>query len=460
MRGTKASATLVIIIMGVVVLATNVLFDLRRVLDLKIVSGNLLFVKAKLATFDIEQIVQDLGVFQCKYYVYDDQNIVRQDLRKRVKRKQWTWPFRWGTRLKDYAPWEIRYIEALERHKFRTSNASEADFFLIPISFGAFLTTSTRPGKEIQNGLDSLFNNTYFLSYPERHVMTTFMEPLFEREKVSSFQKYSGLTWEYYHKLSRISVVKDNDANLWHNALLTQAAHTAGWTKGQSEGMNFRPMTKHVWSWSLMGAATDVAEQKNTSVYGTLTISEFKRKSYHLFYHSTTGKSLHNSTQYRHALLGTSTLLSLKQPSSIGNGLPYEEWYRQFTDSKFCATIRGDKPYSRSLFRSLAHGCIPVVVSDLLPLFSPIFRSRLDLSHFAVVVKEARFLADPAESINEATDISMEQLTSLIRGVNAVRRMILPDHPRSLFVEAFCSETLASQESRYYILHNISNGNE
>ena len=387
-------------------------------------------------------LAEELSSSSYRYYIYDDHNMTRTDIREKVKQGNgWTWKFRWGTRFKEYSMWEIRYLEALEKHPFRSYNASEADFILIPIPFGSLLTMASNI--DTQLALDALYSEPLFRSNPDKHVAFTFIECIFEHEKVGIFQSYSGLTWAYYEKLKNITLVKDFDTHSWYRLKQTKSQLDKG---GWNAGPPFPPMTQHGWSFSLAGAASDPEH-----ALAELSVEKFQNKTFHYFYHTTLAKSANNSTQFRHAPVQSDVVASLVQPSSVGYDIPFEQWTREFSDSKFCLTIRGDKPYSHSLWRSIKNGCIPVVVSDVLPYFSPIFRSQLHMSDYAIIVNESDLLADPAGTLNNATmNLPMEELVRLIKGVNLVQRLIVPNHPASLFVEAFCRETVASQSKEYY----------
>ena len=65
-------------------------------------------------------------------------------------------------------------------------------------------------------------------------------------------------------------------------------------------------------------------------------------------------------------------------------------------------------------------------------------------------VREDTFLANPASALNIAINVTTDEIQKLLKGLNFVQRMILPQTKDSLFVPAFCVETLASFNGDYY----------
>eukprot|EP00563_Minutocellus_polymorphus_P018294 CAMPEP_0197716056 /NCGR_PEP_ID=MMETSP1434-20131217/1084_1 /TAXON_ID=265543 /ORGANISM="Minutocellus polymorphus, Strain CCMP3303" /LENGTH=262 /DNA_ID=CAMNT_0043300361 /DNA_START=772 /DNA_END=1560 /DNA_ORIENTATION=+ len=254
-----------------------------------------------------------------------------------------------------------------------------------------------------------------------------------------------------------IVLVKDKDTHLWHQKLATQEAKKGYWTNGMAEELEgVAPMTRFCWSLSFAGVATDEAFL-DLSNNEDIALTSFKNKSNYFFYHTTKAASLNNSTVFRHALVTSNVSSALCQPSSIGFGISKEEWAKSLQDSKFCLVIRGDNPNSRSLFRSIRNGCIPIVISDMLPSYAPIFRSLLKMEDYAILLKEEDFISDPVGTLNNASILSNFSINKFLNGIKIVQRMILPDHPHSLFVPAFCHETVASMKQIYQV-PNEGNG--
>ena len=88
----------------------------------------------------------------------------------------------------------------------------------------------------------------------------------------------------------------------------------------------------------------------------------------------------------------------------------------------------------------------------MLPSYAPIFRSFLNMNDYAIFLKEEEFIDHPIVALNNAIAISNYSLCRLLAGIHLVQRLIVPEHPKSLFVPAFVRETVASMKEDYYIM--------
>ncbi|CAB9530881.1 unknown protein (Partial), partial [Seminavis robusta] len=377
--------------------------------------------------------------------------------------------------------WELAYLEALEHHPWRIVETPEtADFIIIPIPINS-ISVAGDPKVDMRNALDALYQEELFQKYPEKHVWMTFLEYAFaprknvdimsatsrtdpskkkqkkkKNKKAAGKEKpdASGIYLSDYQRLENITTALAIDHHAWNHKVPYRVKEEQGWTCQTMQKVSWgEPITRHSWSMSLMGAATELQNSLEP-----LTVEAFRNKTYHFLYHSRRTPSMCNSTPHRHALLlmdennNTQTRDAIKQPSSIGFDIEPSEWQRRFVNVQYCPCVRGDTPFTRCVFRSIRAGCVPIVVSDSLEDFAPIYKSVLRQTDYAVVVEEARFLENPAQALHDATQrmTATEELETLIHGMNLVKRMIVPNYPDSLFVEAFAHETVASQQQEYY----------
>lgn len=176
------------------------------------------------------------------------------------------------------------------------------------------------------------------------------------------------------------------------------------------------------------------------------TTAKFYSSSNLIFYHTRRKESIYNSTIYRYAPVTNITLDKSFPKSSIGFDIEKDEWEREFKDSKFCAVIRGDSPHSHALMRSIRVGCIPVIFSDTLPVFAPLFKSTLNLTDFAVIIKEEELLKDTRNVILQLNEISIEEIEIKIQHLAFAQRVIFTDHHESLFVPALLKEVEMATE--------------
>ena len=132
-----------------------------------------------------------------------------------------------------------------------------------------------------------------------------------------------------------------------------------------------------------------------------------------------------------------------------------DAWRHDLLQSKYCLVIRGDTPGSRALFRAIRAGCLPVIVSDALWAYAPLFPSWLQphWQQLALVVPEADFLRLGAmASLEQAlAACSPTVLQAKLQALALVQRILVLDHPAtSLMVPALVREIVASQTDPHY----------
>ena len=179
--------------------------------------------------------------------------------------------------------------------------------------------------------------------------------------------------------------------------------------------------------------------------------SKYKKSDLIFFYHTRREPPFFcNSTIYRHAPMtqlptnGTEEQLTFLN-SSIGFDIERKDWIDRISKSKFCLVTRGDDPMSRALMRSIRIGCIPVVVSDLLHVYSPSFKSTLNFSDYSIMVDEKDFIADPWGTLHRVYyRLTENEVKRKLNAIAFAQRVIFADHPESLFVPAFLKEAWQS----------------
>ena len=396
----------------------------------------------------ILRIVNKLeGLAGKRYYVYENVKLTLPHIRAKSKDNTAisTWGNKnWKGRFRPYAQGELRFYEALEQYKnsnLRTFNISEADFVLVPIPLGAAVFWGEQI--DMKSAFQHLFDTPFFQQYPEKHVYITNNERLLRGDLLSlvHFRDCCGITKETLSKISSGTLVKDFDAQYYRQYLVSQPKEN-DWNTKENVDLA-RPTFRHHWN---LGYSHEASHPNYN--FSIATFDNWKTKKITFFYHTVNDKSQNNSTIYRHALFQSNMTERNKliQPSSVGFLIPYTQWLREISDSKFCIVIRGDNPSSRSMFVAIRLGCIPVIVSDALPYYQPMFRSILQYNDFSISISEAEFLFNPAETINEAiTSMSDADLRSKLEGLALLQRIVVLDHASPLFVPAFVHETIARQ---------------
>jgi hypothetical protein len=392
----------------------------------------------------VEEITELLeGLRGKKFYVYNNTNLTLPHIRAKSKDdlSKATWGRQeWARRFRPYAQGEVRFLEALEQYTnsdVRTFNIEEADFVVVPIPIGAAVFWGS--SEDVSLAFRHLFNSEpFFKRHPERHLYLTNNERIFrgDLESLKHFRD-CGLTLGLLVNIAKGILVKDFDAPRFQEYIIN---HPGGdW---QNLRNITRPLFQHQWS---LGYSHESSDSK----YPFIDVANFQHwidKNNTFFYYTPEGGSLNNSTIYRHALVTNGEGEKLVQPSSVGFNTNHTKWLSDFQNSKYCVVVRGDNPTTRSLFTAIRLGCMPVIVSDALPMYQPIFQSLLGYEDFSIVVDEAAFLLQPARTLNNAIKLlSFEELKSKISGLALVQRMLVIDHPRSLFVPAFVHETVTRQ---------------
>ena len=416
---------------------------------------------------NIQAVTAELEGARVRYYVYDDDALSLPKIRDKAKRHQK--PFTlirpggrlaWGTRFADYARGEIRWLESLENSSLRTRNPYDAAFFVVPIPMTAtFFWGRT---EDRINALRRVFlpkNVTApspFHRFPGTHVIIAVSEKL----------TYSAQSWGLAsHELIWLKntiVIRDSDEAGFGNWLLNHNRH---WCRGNQTGRQSPPLLTPRHGVAL-GYSFEASNPEYS--YSPVTLEGWTaNKTNWFFYHSRAEPSLCNSTIFRHALferglagdmarreaIPNQTPVSKQfrhQPVSIAVGdMPPEEWKREFRDSKFCLTIRGDNPASRSLYRAIRAGCMPLIVSDSLPAYHPLFSKSLDFEDFAVMVGEDKFMADPVRSLDDAvSSLSLLELRHKVEGLRLLQRILTCDQPNSLFVPGVSKEIIQAMPAR------------
>jgi hypothetical protein len=400
-----------------------------------------------IATSNVEKVTFILESYQGKrYYIYNNTNMTLHHIRDKAKDSSSvpTWgQQKWTKRFSSYALGELNYIETLEQYTrhLRTFDIQDADFVVVPIPLSAAVFWGT--GEDITSAFSHLlYNEEYFVQNSEKHLYFAIIEKLL-RGDYTPIKHFSGLglTLELLVALSKGIVVKDFDTHTFHQFVLNNSPND--WKQALTG-----PLFQHQWSLGF-------AQECNNPNYPFVDVSDFedwKSKQLTIFYRTPHGTSLFNSTIYRHALAIDQDGIDLYFPnvSSVGFIIPYDQWLQNFQSSQFCVVVRGDNPTSRSLFAAIRMGCMPIIVSDSLPYYQPMFRSLLKYEDFSIMVDEKEYLLQPSKSLKNAINsLTLEELQSKVNGLALLQRILVLDHPKSLFIPAFVHETTTRQKDKF-----------
>jgi hypothetical protein len=379
-----------------------------------------------------------LSTLSVRYYVYSDERIVQRKVRDDLKYKH-------GDTLNHpkmpfirEAQAEVLILDALENHPLRTLNPDEADLFVIPTSTSAILMKRTpkEATKIYTEAFQALQETpTFRATSGNRHVLVStalwgFSHRSVQEKNIAGF----GLP-QHYDALRNVTIANDMDyAGCRELSRTDERIDFIDHFNGKG-GMG--KVTRSDFSLGLM-PAEDVP-------FHRASYEKFKNSTNFLFYHVRPREFIRNSTPFRRAPLRQQVIDGLP-PSSIGSDIPYDEFKREIPSSRFCLAMRGDTPHSHALLRAVKVGCIPVVICDSCPLYAPTFKSSVNMKEYAIFIPEKAFLQDPLRELVKLTELTETEIQEKLEALAFAQRVVLPDHPESLFVPAFLRETILAQK--------------
>lgn len=368
-----------------------------------------------------------------RFYMYDHPNITLKNAA--IKKHDHKW-----NRYGNEAAYDANTIKALEESPLRTLDPNEADLFIPPIPFGSLVTS--KDGTDLINLVyETLVNHPVFRKHHgDKHILVATPYILFRSDKYS----YVGGMVKWYRNLmiQNMSVAMSWDPNAVINAL----QEGIDFHEYTAEFKKLKALSRRSFSLGL-GSSSDLP---NPDLH-LATMEKFHNSSNLVFYQTRTKGSMYNSTIFRHAPVTNITLAggggnggdhNLNFPkSSIGFGIDdIDAWKNEYANSKFCLVIRGDSPHSKAFWRSVRAGCIPVVVADALPIYSPILKSTLNMSDYAVILGEEDFVRDVKKALLKLQEMSDVEVEGKLQHLAFAQRVMMHDHPHSLFVPAFLRE--------------------
>jgi Exostosin family len=367
-------------------------------------------------------LIDELERLDYRYYIYSDSNI-SQDKPSSIAPLYYR---RYGYE----AEYEQVIHEALKNHGLRIENPDVADLFIIPTPVGKILTSR---GLSYDEAFSSLVSNPIFQKHQgNHHVILSLAHVTYAYENRGNVRQLS----RWLPTLANVTAVMASDL------LATYAMSQSGALAGNDYEEVFsrvKPMAHHSLSVGLGEVSPDFP-------ITPASLTRFKNSTYFIFYQTRLEPSMFGSTRFRHAPIVNVSLASLPR-SSIGIGdITKEEWVTHFKDSKFCLAIRGDTPQSHSLLRSVRAGCLPVVISDHYPWYAPCLKSSMQIEDYSIMIPEAEFMRDPLHELLKLNDISDTVIEGKIANLSLAQRVLLPDHPESLFIPALLKEAMKAME--------------
>jgi hypothetical protein len=355
---------------------------------------------------------------QLRFYIYEDPRL--QEFGK---------PYLpYHKSFKEFAVTEEEILHVMKNHSLRTMDPDEASWYIIPFSLQRHVINNG--GRNGDAVFAPLYNQTIFQQkLGHRHLMLAQNPNLFSLFHAPAY-RINRMT-QQYPMLYNVTIARAVDADGCQESLQEGVL-----TPTSDFGNVMISCAKHATRSSF---STGFVPQRNFA-FIPATYEKFMNSSVFVFYHSRIEPSWNNSTQYRHALLNESIVAAMKN-SSIGMDMDPSEWFQKYTSSRFCMVIRGDNPTSRAHLRTVKVGCIPVIVSDTLPYYAPAMKSSISVSDYSIMISEATFLKDAMGSLSVLSVLTEDEIRGKMKALAFAQRLLLPDHPESLFVPALMWES-------------------
>jgi hypothetical protein len=365
--------------------------------------------------FKFESSKQYLRNLTLRYYVYDD------------------WPAAQlinDTKLVKVPEEPYIFSALLTNNTWRVTDPARADVFFAPTPLASY----SRLLPETRMIISTLTEHPVFRKHQgHRHVVFALGGRWFDVGKQNIAPSTKRFNRILAPRLENVSVAKQYDTISCRKLADDQQDH-GDWNYYYA---TFRPILKYTFSLGhLAGAYLPLIPA---------TYEKFLQMEYTLFYHTRTAPFKNRSTPYRWAPLN----VTLPYNASIGYDIPKDLWLERFTSSKFCLVFRGDDPLSHALLRAVKVGCIPVVISDYMPIIAPTFKTSMDMRDFSIFLDEQEFLNNPQDQLASLHDISELEIRTKLIALRYAQQVTCPDHPDSLFLPALLREADASFQPTY-----------
>jgi len=384
---------------------------------------------------ELEAKETELRVSSLKFYLYDGNSFTFE---KNLAPNRASFKRYLGEILFDEA-----LLTILKRSTFRTADSKIADVFVPAIPFSR-LTNLSHKKTVILPALEDLINNEVFKENSgHRHVFIGTSFCLFRKDC-----NFAAVMIPYMHHFVNTTLAMSWDPNAVSTAVKeghdfkeyqkTFESYGEPFTHTSiSLGLNPQPNPSIIsFPKRIMGATHEI-----TVPIRIASMTKWSKASNFIFYQVKNSNFFNNSTIYRTSPLIKS--MEMLPKSKIGWGIESpKEFVEELLDSKFCLVIRGDSPHSKSFLRSIRAGCIPVVVSDCLPIYSPVMKSTLNMTDYSIMLDETRFVENPEAELLSLLDLSEETIEAKLKHLAFAQKVTMLDHPDSLFVPAFLREAV------------------
>lgn len=296
-------------------------------------------------------------------------------------------------------------FEQLSTHPQRTYDPDTAEVFIIPYLFAKeFECNPYTYTKRLEGAFEALVSQKSFQrNYGHDHLMGTF-----------------DYVFNAYWKLANMMVPRELSKHLANVTATRYEIHNHEILHNDI----FRPKSDNVHTTSSLVVPYALKTDTNTS-----NIPWSMRPIRVWYYTQNKSCVTEYQTKLRHRPFLQETW-SGQNLDRVGFTIPAEEWNRGWPKSRYCLVIRGDTPTSHALYHAVAHGCIPVIISDYIQHVGIPF--GIDVDAFSVRVSEQAWMRDGMHAVIRMLEKNpVEKLSALAR----VRPFMLWEHPQSRVIE-------------------------
>jgi hypothetical protein len=381
-------------------------------------------------------MMEELKKITTRFYIYDDPIISQTELVEELRGKgeaAFPKPLTPIDHVRTDADGEKVILGVLQRHPLRTMDPDEAEIFVVPTPVSELLAYGCQ--WENCTWYDEAFTAlskqpTFKREQGHKHVIIALSWPLFSQR----WSAFVPAISRNYRTLRNVTVAHNYDPfGCLELRDMKKNSTTNDFKKIYDKEI---PVTNAV----SLGLGFNDAFPAVKPTY-----NKFKTSKHFIFYHSRKNAMAYGSTPYRFAPLDKKVVDALP-PSSIGFDVSKDEWAADFTSSKFCLVIRSDTPHSHSLLYAVRAGCIPVIVSDDYSLYAPTFKSSIALEDFSVFIEEEKFHENPLRELLKLQELPDDLIHTKLESLYVAQNLIVPSHPRSLFVPALLKEVVEAEK--------------
>ncbi len=352
-----------------------------------------------------------------KFYIYDEEALTNT-----ISRDGWCLePQAESKEPRSYVE-DLLFLNLLRTHGSRVDDPTAAQLFVVPLIAGNLC--------ECPDALVPCNQNP--VKYA--HAIDTL-------QKGSFFRRYRGkdhITFAYHYKLSAWAEDQKQIPSAWWGAVNYTIAtryelyNYSVYDRAALTDTALRPksLVDEPWERTRQTVVLPLSSAQDGSPVVRPSFDTWSQRRLWIFYRTRRRPSGHGATALRHGPIDFG--MGNWANSSVGYDITSTRWLDDIQQSQFALVIRGDTPGSHALANAIKFGCIPVIISDSLPLVLPVYSSSgegLSLQDFTISIPEAIFLKDPGAALSVLKHIQATGIRDKLENLRRAQELFLYDAP-------------------------------